>query len=534
MRHHEIVQAPDYIVVGSGPSGCVLAARLSEDAATRVLPLEAGGSDNKLTIRMPAALPFVCRNKALNRGEHAGPEPFLAGPDIDEKRGRVLGGSSSINAMIFNRGNPRDFDGWAATGLEGWGWRDVLPYFKRMETFAEGESATRGGSGPLKVMRNKAAHKLFDVFMRSGEQAGYRRPDDHNSGDQEGMHIAQATIDNGCRCNAARAYLKPNRYRPNLWLRLNAHVRRILVEKDKAVGVELLSGEKLQAAKETPIAASSIGAAKLLLLSGIGPADELRALGISVVADHPNVGRNLENHPGINLQYAAKNEDSLASSLGPLGQARLGLEWLVARRGLGAANFFEAGAFLRTHGKADYANLLLEFLPLARRVVNGRVKALPGFQLWMDLSRPKSRGHVRLKSDDPRDAPEIVFNHLAEEEDRADMVGAVRLARNLFAQKASDGIRGAELTPGAGARSENDILNWARGAVGTSYHPSGTCRMSVRPEDGVVDGSCRVHGLQGLRVVCAAVMPRIVTGNLSAATYMIAGKTSDDIRGKRA
>jgi choline dehydrogenase len=252
-----------------------------------------------------------------------------------------------------------------------------------------------------------------------------------------------------------------------------------------------------------------------------------------VLLDQPNVGRNLENHPGVNLQYAARREDSLVSQLGPVGQVRLGLEWMLARRGLGASNFFEAGAFLKTHDEADYANLQLEFLPLARRVVNGKVKVFPGFQLWMDLSRPRSRGHVRLRSADPREPPEIVFNHLAEEEDRKDMVRSVRLARELFAQPAWEGIRGEEVNPGAEARSDAEILAWARQSIGTSYHPSGTCRMAVSPEEGVVDASGRVHGLQGLRVVCAAIMPRVVTGNLSAPTYMIAEKIADDIRGRR-
>ena len=384
------MKEPDYIIVGSGAEGCVLASRLTEDPGTTVLLLEAGGVDSKLIMSMPAAIPFAYQHKSLNWGEFAGPEPHLTGPDIDEKRGRVLGGSTSINAMIFNRGNPRDFDGWAAMGLTGWGWRDALACFKRMEQFSEGGNDARGGDGPLKVLRAPAAHKLFDAFMRSGEQAGYRRPAGHNSGDQEDMHIAQMLVDNGRRCSASHAYLRPARTRSNLSLRLNAHVHRVMFQGGQAVGVELVTGEKLHAAREVLIAARSVGAAKLLLLSGVGPADELRQLGIKVIADQPNVGRNLENHPGVNLQYAVRREDSLASQLGPLGRTKLGLQWLLTRRGLGASNFFEAGAFLKTHEGAGYANLQLEFLPLARRVVNGRLKVLPGFQLWMDLSRPLS------------------------------------------------------------------------------------------------------------------------------------------------
>lgn len=525
---------PDYIIVGSGPAGCVLAARLTEDAATNVLLLEAGGSDRKLTIAMPAGVPLVYQNRALGWNEQSGPEPFLNGLSIDEKRGKVLGGSTSINAMVFNRGNPRDFDGWEAQGLKGWGWSGVLPYFKRMETFAEGASETRGGDGPLKVIRSQARHRLYDTFLRSGEQAGHRRPVDHNSGDQEGMHVVQSLIDNGRRCNAAAAYLRPNLHRPNLNLRMGAHVARLLFEGDRATGVELTTGEKLRAGTEVIVAASSIGAAKLLLLSGVGPADELRALGLPVVLDQPNVGQNLENHPGVNLQYSAKYEDSLISQLGFLGKTRLGIEWLLTKRGLGTANFFETGAFLKSHRDADYADIQLEFLPLLRRVVNGKLKALPGFQLWIDLSRPSARGHVRLRSANPEDPPEIIFNHLSTEDDRRDIIRGVRVARDLFAQRAWDGVRGKEISPGSDAQSDADILKWAQKSVGTGYHPSGTCRMSLSPSDGVVDGQGRVHGLKALRVVCAAIMPRVVSGNLSATTYMMAEKISDDIRGHRA
>lgn len=526
------MKSPDYVIVGSGPAGCVLAARLSEDVGSDVLLLEAGGSDRKVTIAMPAAIPFVYQDRNLNWGERSGPEPYLGGLTIDEKRGRVLGGSSSINAMIFNRGNPNDFDAWRNFGLPGWGWRDVVPYFRKMETFAEGANDLRGGEGPLKISRAQAQHPLFEVFMRSGEQAGHARPLDHNAGDQEGMHIAQTLIGDGVRSSASRAYLRPNLHRRNLRIRTGAPVHRVVFEHGRAIGVELLSGERILVGKEVLVAASSVGAAKLLLLSGIGPADELSALGIHLVADHPQVGRNLENHPGVNLQFSCRREDSLVSQLGLLGRTQLALQWLLTRRGLGASNFFEAGAFLKTHDAADYANVQFEFLPLARYLKDGKLGVFPGFQLWIDLSRPLSRGHVRLRSADPHAAPEIVFNHFAEEEDRRDMVRSVRLARELFAQRAWEGIRGVEAQPGSEARTDADILRWAETAVGTSYHPAGTCRMSTTPMEGVVDAEGRVHGIENLRVVCAAVMPRVVTGNLAATTYMIAEKIADHIRGR--
>jgi choline dehydrogenase len=257
--------------------------------------------------------------------------------------------------MIFNRGNPRDFDGWATQGLAGWGWQDVLPYFKRMETFAEGVNDTRGGSGPLRVRRAEARHKLYDRFIEAGEQAGYRRPADHNSGDQEGVHIAQQMVGDGRRCSAAQAYLHPNLHRPNLALRTGVLVQRILIEGGRTIGVELATGEKIHAGREVLIASGTVGAAKLLLLSGVGPADELRALNLPVVLDQPNVGRSLENHPGVNVQHTCRYEDSLVSKLGPLGRVRLGLEWLLFHRGLGTSSFFEAGAFIRSRDDIHYA-----------------------------------------------------------------------------------------------------------------------------------------------------------------------------------
>ncbi len=525
------MKSTDYIIVGSGPAGSTLAARLSENISSTVLLLEAGGSDRKLTIIMPAAIPFTYTNPRLSWGEWAGAEPALNGMMIDEKRGRVLGGGSSINAMIFNRGNAKDFNGWAQQGANGWSYDDVLPYFKRMETFSEGPTQYRGGEGPLKIIRCPAKHKFFDTFLRSGEQAGYQIASDHNGEEQEGIHIAQAYIDKGRRCNASHAYLHPNKDRQNLAVKTNSHVHRVLFEQNRAIGIQLVTGEKMFVNKEVIIAASTVGAAKLLMLSGVGPAEHLREHDISVVANLPQVGQNLENHPGVNLQYSTKHEYSIVSELGLFGQAKLGLQWMLTRKGLGAGNFFEAGGFVRANDQVDYPNVQFEFLPLVRYVANGKLKVIPGFQLWIDLSRPESRGAVTLTSSDPMAAPKIVFNHLQAQRDCDDLINSIRMAREIFSQPVWDGIRGKEIQPGAELKTDAEILAWMKTAVGTSYHTSGTCRMSTSAEDGVVDSACRVHGLEGLRVVCAAVMPQIVTANLSATTYMIAEKISDEIRG---
>ncbi|MBL8590076.1 MAG: GMC family oxidoreductase N-terminal domain-containing protein, partial [Methylobacteriaceae bacterium] len=427
----------DHVIVGSGPAGAVLAARLSEDSGRRVLLLEAGGGDRRLIVRMPAAVPFAYMSADLGWGYESGPEPHLGGRRIDEKRGRVLGGTSSINAMIFNRGNPRDFDGWAALpGLAEWSFAHCLPYFRAMETFGGGADAWRGGDGPLRIARAPAAHPVYAAFLQAGVQAGHAVAADHNGADQQGLHVAQAYIHRGLRQNAAEAYLRPAWRRANLEVRLHARALRVVFSGKRAIGVDIESRgrrERLEAG-EVILAAGAFDSPKLLMLSGVGDGGALARLGIGVVIDNPAVGRHLENHPGVNIQYAAPLEGSVVERLGVVGRARLGLEWLLFGTGLGASNFFEAGAFLKTRPDARWPNMQFEFLPLVRHVENGRLKARPGFQFWMDLSRPESRGQVSLRSADPLAPPLIVFNHLAERADLDDLVDGVKLARRLLAQ----------------------------------------------------------------------------------------------------
>lgn len=527
----------DYIVVGSGPAGSVLANRLTEDPATTVLLLEAGGSDRSPVIKMPAAVPFAYMSKKLGWGYQAGPEPFLSGRSIDEKRGRVLGGSSSINAMIFNRGNPRDFDGWSQQfGLPSWSWAQCLPYFRKMETFSDGESLWRGGSGPLRISRSKAAFPLYQQFLKAGEQAGFRLTPDHNGQEQEGLHIAQAYIHDGLRVSASSAYLRPCNDRPNLRICTNSHVTKVLFDGDRAIGVEVRSPHgtrTIHCAREVILAAGAFGSPQLLMLSGIGDPAQLREHGLPIRVALPHVGANLENHPGVNIQYETDARYSMTSLLGPIGRVRLAMEWALLRRGLGTTNFFEAGAFLRTRPDVDYPNIQLEFLPLVRYIENGKLMARPGFNFWIDLSRPESRGHVRLQSADPMTSPSIVFNHLEAKSDLDDLVDGILLTRKIVQQAAFDGIRKGELLPGDALKSRSDLQRWVIANVGTSFHPSGTCRMAPGGDDGVVDEQGLVYGVRGLRIVDASIMPKTVTANLSACVFMMAEKIADDMRGRR-
>lgn len=532
-RTHSDTLTFDYVIVGSGPAGCVLANRLSEDPAVSVLLLEAGGSDRSLTIQMPAAVPFAYMDAKLGWGYQAGPEPHLGGRWIDEKRGRVLGGSSSINAMIFNRGNPMDFDGWAERGLIGWGWKDCLPYFKKMETFAEGPSEWRGGEGPLKISRCKADFSLHHHFLRAGEQAGFQVTPDHNGQTQEGFHVAQAYIHQGLRGSASRAYLRPVEDRPNLQVRTGAAVSKILFQGLRATGVAAKVGDSevsFSARREVVLCAGAFGSPQLLMLSGIGDPAHLREHGIAVRAPLSAVGMNLENHPGVNLQYVTEAKDSMVSQLGPAGRVRLALEWALMRKGLGASNFFETGAFLKTRHNVAFPNMQFEFLPLVRYIENGKLQARPGFNFWMDLSRPASRGQVRLGSADPAAAPSIVFNHLADATDLEDLVDGIELGRTIVRQAALASVTKAELLPGKAVQSRADLRRWVAANLGTSYHPSGTCKMGLGA-DAVVDLQGLVHGFDGLRVVDGSILPSTVTANISATIYMVAEKIADEMRG---
>lgn len=532
----------DYVVVGAGAAGCILATRLSEDPDVHVLLVEAGGTDRLPIIAMPGALPFVYQSRRIQWGHQSGPEPELSGKVIDEKAGKILGGSTSINAMIFNRGNPMDYDGWAATGLREWDYASCLPYFRRLESFEDGADEWRGGSGPLRITRAKAEHRLYDAFLNAGVEAGHEITPDHNGYRQEGMHLAQSFIADGVRQSSSRAYLRPALSRPNLHVRTRTTVSRVLVKGGMAVGVETVGGRgrrggggrgavQVRARREVIVSAGAVNSPRLLMLSGVGHPDDLRGLGIEVTAESPEVGRNLQNHPGVDIQIAADHEHSLTSQIGVVGRARLAADWALRRRGLGTTNFFEAGAFLRCRDDVDFPNLQYEFLPLTRQLRGNRLVPVPGFQFWMDLSRPRSRGSVRLRSADPAAPPLTVFRTYSDREDLADMVSAVKQARDLIARPSLARYARAELNPGPEVRTDEEIAAWVRSATGTSYHPSGTCRMGA-DEHSVVDSEGRVRTVDRLRVVDASIMPLVVTANLNAPVMMMAEKISDRVRGR--
>jgi choline dehydrogenase len=534
-RDHLIAHEFDYIVVGAGSAGCIVAARLSEDPTVDVLLVEAGGTDRRLIIAMPGALPFVYQSKKIGWGYQSGPEPHLDGRTIDEKQGKVVGGTSSINAMIYNRGNPMDYEGWADEGLSDWDFAHCLPYFRKMETFSDGANEWRGGDGPMRINRAAAKHKLYDAFLRGGEQAGYTITPDHNGRRQEGLHVAQSFINDGVRWSASRAYLRPAMRRPNLTVMKTTLVNRILIEDGAAVGIEVAdqgAPRRFTCVREVIVCAGAINTPKLLMLSGVGHPDQLRTHGITVTAEASEVGRNLQNHPGVDLQYATDDEHSLTAELGKVGRVKLALDWGLRRKGLGTTNFFETGAFLRTRDDVAFPNMQFEFLPLTRQLKNGKLIPIPGFQLWMDLSRPESRGAVTLLSADPTAHPSVVFNHLEAPQDMQDMIDGVRLTRTLIHQQAWDRYRGVELAPGSGVVSDADIAAFLRQQTGTSYHASSTCRMGVDP-DAVVDSDGRVNAVSRMRIVDASIMPKVITGNLNAPVMMMAEKLADRIRGKQ-
>ncbi len=531
----------DYVIVGAGSAGCTLAYRLSEDGRNSVLVLEYGGSDVGPLIQMPAAFSIPMNMRAYDWGFSSEPEAHLGGRRLATPRGKVVGGSSSINGMVFVRGHADDFDRWEAAGARGWAFKDVLPYFKRMESAhlngsAGLEDGWRGSGGPLHVTRGSLSNPLYQAFTEAGVAAGYGFTADYNGSRQEGFGPMEMTVWEGRRWSAANAYLRPALKRPTVRLKTGAFAERILFEGRRAVGVVYRRFGKVETArarKEVIVAASAINSPKLLMLSGIGPAEHLKEMGIDVVSNRPGVGGNLQDHLEVYVQQACTHPITLNAHLGLLPRARIGLEWLLFRTGLGATNHFEACAFIRSRTGVPYPDLQLHFLPAAIRYDGRAAATAHGFQVHVGPMRSPSRGEIRLKSSDPRAAPAIRFNYMSTEEDWRDFRTAIRLTREIFAQAPFEAFRGAEIAPGNAAQSDEALNDFVRENVESAFHPCGTCRMGA-PDDvnAVVDTECRVIGAHALRVVNSSIFPEITNGNINAPSIMVGEKAADLILGR--
>jgi choline dehydrogenase len=525
----------DYVIVGSGSAGSALAYRLSEDGRHSVIVIEYGGTDYGPLIQMPAALSIPLNMSRYDWGFSSEPEPHLGGRVLATPRGKVLGGSSSINGMVYVRGHARDFDHWAEEGARGWGFADVLPYYKRMETSHGGEAGWRGADGPMHVQRGSSGNPLFAAFIEAGKQAGFETTVDYNGSKQEGFGPMEQTIHDGRRWSAANAYLRPALKRKNLSL-VSGFARRVVVENQRAVGVEIERRRKVEivkARREVILAASSINSPKLLMLSGIGPAARLKEHGIGVVADRPGVGQNLQDHLELYIQQASTKPITLYSKLNPFSKALIGAEWLFFKTGLGASNHFEAAAFVRSRAGMEYPDIQYHFLPVAIRYDGKAAAKSHGFQAHVGPMRSKSRGSVELRSPDPRDKPVIRFNYMAHPDDWSDFRHCIRLTREIFGQQAFDAFRGEEIAPGVHVQSNDELDDFIRAHVESAYHPCGSCRMGAADDRmSVVDPECRVIGVEGLRVADSSIFPRITNGNLNAPSLMTGEKAADHILGK--
>jgi choline dehydrogenase len=531
-----IIKEYDYIIVGAGSAGCVLANRLSENSDISVLLVEAGPMDRSMFIHMPSAFAWPLADDKYNWYYKSEPEPHMDNRRMYCPRGRVLGGSSSINGMCYVRGHHSDYDGWADNQLPSWSYANCLPYFQKSENWEHGEDNYRGGNGPLHVTDGACKNPLYNAFIEAGSEAGYPTTPDMNGYQQEGFGHMQMTTHKGQRWSAANAYLKPVLSRKNLLVMVKTMTNRILFQGNRAIGIEFAQAgytHTVHAKREVICCSGSINSPQLLMLSGIGDAEHLREHNIPVVADLKGVGANLQDHLEIYVQMTCIQPISLYSAIKPWNKLRIGIEWLLFKTGLGATNHFEAGGFIRSDKGVKQPNLQYHFFPMAVSYDGKSVNDGHGYQAHVGPMRATSRGHVKLKSASPTDHPEILFNYMGTEQDRKEMRDAIRLTREVMGQDAFKPFRGEELAPGPKVQSDTDIDAFIRAFGESAYHPCGTCKMGVADAPlSVVGEDLRVHGLEGLRVVDASIMPAIISGNLNAPTIMIAEKAADFIQGK--
>ena len=528
----------DYVIVGAGSAGCAIAFRLTE-AGYKVTVIEFGGGDGSPLIQMPAALSYPMNMQRYDWGYWSEPEPHLGGRSLACPRGKVLGGSSSINGMVYVRGHAKDFDKWAEMGAIGWSSADVFPYYKRLENWncaGHGEEKSyRGTNGPLNITRGTRINPLNLAFEKAGQQAGYHATLDYNGKQQEGFGPMDQTIKNGKRWSSAKAYLEPAIKSGKCQI-IRGLVTKIIINKKQAEGVEYFQNRKTKcvyASKEVIIAASAINSPKILLLSGIGPAEELKTNGIEVIADRPGVGKNLQDHLELYIQMMAKTPVSLYKYWNPLGKAWVGLQWLLSKSGPGASNQFESAAFIRSRAGVEYPDIQYHFLPLAVRYDGKLPVKGHGFQAHVGPMRSKSRGYVALRSNNPTEAPRIQFNYMSYESDWSDFRNCIRLTREIFSQPAFKPFADSEISPGKAIQSDEQLNDFIRDYVESAYHPCGTCKMGNKTDPtSVVDPETRVIGVDKLRVADSSIFPQITNGNLNAPSIMVGEKASDHILGK--